>query len=889
MREWLNRLIDWFRRDSLDRQLAEELRFHRQQLERDDASTAGESRRQLGNVTRVHEDARERWSIPTLDHVLQDTRYALRGLRRSPGFTATVVVTLALGIGANTAMFSVVDRLMFRPLAYLRDPGSVQRIYYRTENRGEVSTRLSGPYTRYLDIAGGTSSFSDFAAFAELQLAVGTGPDAREQRVGAISASYFTFFDARPFAGRFFTRDEDLTPRGADVVVLGYDYWRSRFGGREVIGEPITVGNVRATIIGVAPPGFAGVDDRSPPDIFMPITTYAGSTGTNDSRTYFNRYDWGWMNMFARLKPGVSIPQAERDATEAFRRSWAAAADQSPMERPVDDARPHVRLGSLRPGAGPDPGLEARTALWLTIVAGIVLLIACANVANLVLARALQRQRETALRLALGVRRGRLVMLAVIEGVVLASLGGAAALLVAQWAGTGLRRLLMSSTQDMAPVYADGRTLALTIALTAIVGLVIGLVPALVGQRGDLARAFRGGARGGSMRAGRLRASLLVAQAALSVVLLVGAGLFVLSLDAVRSMRMGYEPDNVVYFTRVIRGDAFNDSLQRAMREGVLATAQSLPDVESAAWVSSAPFVSTSATMLHVAGIDSVDRLGQFTYQATTADYFRTMGTRILRGRGLTSEDRTGSAPVGVVSESMARVLWPGRDAIGQCFRMRDVTAPCMTVVGIAEDMVQRDLVGGTRYHYYVSLEHYTRTWGNGLLVRMRGTTPQSVERVREALQRVMPGESYLTVRRLGDIMQAERRSWRLGATMFVAFGALALVVAAIGLYGVIGYSVNQRMHELGVRIALGAQRRDIIAMVSGHGVRLAATGAVIGVLVSLATSRWVEPLLFRQSATDPLVYAAVVAMIVAVAVLACALPAFRASRADPNLALRSE
>jgi predicted permease len=827
--------------------------------------------------------------IPMLEHLIQDTRYALRGLRRSPGFTATVVVTLALGIGANAVMFNVVDRLMFRPLAYLRDPGSVHRLYWQWRDQGEVRTRQSGPYTRYLDIARAAASFSDVAAFSERQLAVGIGAMSREQRVATVSASYFGFFDARPVLGRFFAPDEDVTPRGADVAVLGQGYWQSAFGGRDVIGEHIRVGNIDATIIGVAPSGFAGVEDTHPPDLFVPITTYAASTGTDDSRTYYTGYSWGWMSVLVRLKPAVSVEQAERDATEAFRRSWGANVEDSPMLPALDVAQPQVHVGAVRTSAGPQPGLEARTALWLTAVAGIVLLIACANVANLVLARALQRERETALRLALGVRRGRLLMLGMLEGVVLALAGGAAAVIVAQWAGAALRALLLPATAPAYSLFADGRTLLVTASLAAGTGIVIGLVPALVRRRSDLARAFRGGSRSGMHDAGRLRATLLVAQAALSVVLLVGAALFVRSLDAVRSMRMGYDPINVVWLNRVIRGQAFDDSLQRATRQLLLSSAEALPEVEAAAWVSSAPFVSTSSTMLHVAGIDSVERLGEFTYQATTPGYFRVMGTRIVRGRGLTGEDRATSPPVAIVSESMARVLWPGQDAIGQCFRMRDITAPCVTVVGIAEDMVQQDIVEGDRYHYYVSIEQYSRTWGNGLLVKLRGAAGTSTERVRQALQRVMPGESYLVPTRLEDVLAGARRSWQLGATMFVAFGGLALVVAAVGLYGVIGYGVTQRMHELGVRIALGARRRDILALVTGQGMRLATLGAVLGIGVAVAASRWIEPLLFRQSATDPLIYVGVVLVLLLVAVAACLVPAVRASRADPNAALRAE
>ncbi|HEU4628322.1 MAG TPA: ADOP family duplicated permease [Gemmatimonadaceae bacterium] len=906
MREWITRLLDWLRRDALNRELAEELRFHRQLLERDAAAAGAErgevpylAARRLGNVTRVREEARERWSIPWLDQLQQDVRHALRGLRRSPGFTATVVVTLALGIGANAAMFDVVDRLMFRPLAYLHDPGTVHRLYLQWQARGQETTASSTQYARYLDLRRWTSSFSQMAGFSERPLAVGDGPAARERRVGVVSASFFDFFDARPALGRFFTAAEDVTPRGADVAVLSYAFWQSAFGGRDVRGERLRVGNVHATIVGVAPPGFAGMNDADPPAVYIPITTFAGSTGTDDAKTYFSRYDWGWMQVMVRRRPGVTVARAEADASQALRRSWLAARAMDPGIPPLQVARPHVRVASLRPGAGPAPALEARTALWVTGVAAIVLVIACANVANLFLARALRRRREAAVRLALGVSRGRLVRQAVTESLVLALLGGAAALLVAQWAGAAIRQLLLT-TRSTAPevlVFTDWRTLGVTLGLAVATGVLVGLVPALLsGRRGafaapgvDLAATLRGGVRGGMAEGARLRAALLVVQGALSVVLLVGAALFVRSLQAVRAMPMGYDAERVLLVERVIQGATFDDSVQTTLRRLLLTTAQALPGVESAAWVSSAPFVSTSSTSLFVAGIDSVGRLGTFTYQATTPDYFRTMSTRILRGRAFTPADRAGAPEVAVVSESMARVLWPGRDALGQCFRMRADSTPCRTVVGVAEDMVQRDLFATQRYHYYVPIEQYGRTWGNGMLLRLRGDPTQQAESIRTALQRVMPGASYVTVLPLRHIVQDAQRPWRLGATMFAVFGGLALVVAAVGLYGVITYDVAQRQHELGVRVALGAQRGNILRLVVGRSVRLAVAGTVLGALAAVVASRWLQPLLFRQSATDPLVYGGVGGAMLVVALAASALPALRAARADPNGALRAE
>ena len=829
------------------------------------------------------------WWIPNLDHLRQDVRYALRGLRRSPAFAATVIATLGLGIGANAAMFDVVDRLMFRPLAYLHDPGSVHRIYWRTDYRGTTNTTLTTYYTRYLDLERWTRSFDRLAAFSERPVAVGDGELARERRVGAVSASFFRFFDAQPVLGRFFTADEDVTPRGADVAVLSYALWQSEFGARDVRGESLRVGNIRATIVGVAPPGFNGVNDANPPVVYVPITTYAASGGNDDAKRYFTHYEWGWVHVMARLEPGVSIEQAEADATQAYRRSYQISSAADPTAPSLESAKPRVAVSAVRPGAGPEPALEARTALWVSVVAVIVLVIACANVANLFLARSLRRRRETVVRLALGVSRARLVMQAVTESLLLSMLGAVAAIVVAQWAGAAIRRMLVATQGAAEPVFASWRTLGLTIGLGIATGVLVGLIAALFAGQGDLAQALRGGSRGGVSERTRLRGALLVTQATLSVALLIGAALFVRSLESVKSMRIGYDADRVLLVNRVIQGMSFNDSTQRTLRRSLLETAQSLPDVESAAWVSSAPFVSTSNTRLYVAGIDSVDRLGVFTYQATTPDYFRAMGTRILRGRSLSPDDRAGAPNAAVVSESMARVLWPGQDALGKCFRMRADTAPCMNVVGIAEDMVQRDLAGTQRLHYYVSSEQYTRTWGNGLVLRVRGDPAAKAEGIRKALQRVIPGSSYVTVQPLADIVADAQRSWRLGATMFVAFGVLALIVAAVGLYGVIGYDVAQRMHELGVRVALGAQAREVVQLVVTRSVRFALAGAGGGIAIALSGGRWLQPLLFRQSAADPVVFGAVSAVMVLVALVASAVPAVRASRADPITALRTE
>ena len=552
-------------------------------------------------------------------------------------------------------------------------------------------------------------------------------------------------------------------------------------------------------------------------------------------------------------------------------------------------ARPRAMVSSLRIGAGPSPSLEARTALWVTGVAAIVLLIACANVANLFLARALRRQRETAVRLALGVSRRRLVAQALTESLVLALIGSAGGLLVAQWGGTAIRRMLIASDTASLDIFTDWRTLGVAAGVALVAAILTGLAPAAFSGRADLATSLKTDSRAGTYRRSRARVVLLVAQGAMSVVLLVGAGLFVRSLDRVKSMSMGYDLGQVLHVTRNLRGMQLDDSTLVRLRQHLLARAQEIPTVEYAAFVTSVPFWSTGSTGLYVPGIDSVGGLGNFTYQTTTTDYFKVMGTRILDGRGFTAEDRAQAPGVAVVSASMASVLWPNQDAIGQCMRVGSDTVPCTTVIGIAEDIVQRDLTDDRRYHYYVLLDQFRPASSGRMLLKMRGDPAIQGDAVRKALQPLMPGQGYIVVRSMREVLDLQHRSWRLGAAMFSAFGVLALLVAAVGLYGVIGFNVTQRMHEIGVRVALGAQRGDILRLVVGQGMRFALAGIVLGSLLAFSVGGWLQPLLFKQSARDPVVYAAVGVVLLFVALAASTIPAIRAARADPNTALRSE
>ncbi len=825
------------------------------------------------------------------DAFIQDLRYAVRGLVARPGFTVAVVLTLALGIGANAAMFSVVDRLLFRPPPLLRDPALVHRVNLARSYRGKEFVGDGVQYQRFLDLTRWTRSFARTAEFTERKLAIGVGTEGREMQVGAVSAGFFGFFDAAPALGRYFTATEDTPPSGTPVAVLGYGFWQTRFGGhRDVLGQTLRIGATLYTIIGVAPRGFAGLWPGQPPAAYVPITAYGGELGANlrlRGESWWSTYHWTWASMLVARNPGVSLAAADADLTAAYVRSYAAEDAANSRSTPLEQQHPHAIAASVLQERGPNESSETKVATWITGVALVVWLIACANVANLLLARSLGRRREIAVRLALGVGRGRLAAQLLIESVVLALLGGAAGVLVAQWGGAVLRAELLTDTSGAA-VVTDPRTLVFAGVAALLAGLLTGLAPIFQTGRADLTRDLKAGTREGAVHRSRTRVALLLLQGALSVVLLVGAGLFVRSLRNVQQLDLGYDPDSVLVVDMQMRGVRLDSAHNVALLRRLLDEAQAMPGVAHASRQLTMPFWSTWNTDLHVAGIDSVDRLGEFDLNAVSADYFAAMGTRLLHGRGITDQDVAGAPGVMVVSEAMARVLWPGREPLGECVRVGSDTVPCTTVVGVAENIMSRSLSDDPGFFYYLSSAQSNPDMG-GLFVRVRDYAPRSREAIRRRLQPLMPGPSYVTVTPLTDVLGGQARSWRLGATMFTVFGLLALVLAAIGLYSVIAYNVAQRTHELGVRVALGAQVPELVRLVLVEGMRLALVGILLGAGIALIVGRWVQPLLFAVSPRDPAVFAVVAVVLLAIAALASFIPARRAGRVDPLQALRTE
>jgi predicted permease len=882
-----------FRRPDLESELDDELRFHIDRHVEKLAATGvshAEASRQariaFGGMDRIKEETRDARGVVAVETTLQDLRYALRGLRSRKAFTAGVVLTLGLGIGANATMFGVVDRLLFRAPPWLSAQNETHRVFLHRVRVSEPRIDRNFQFARYLDLLRTTSSFSDIAAFQTRELPVGEGDDLRELPITLASASFFDFFDARPALGRFFTAEEDSVPAGAPVVVLGYAFWQTQFGGRpDVIGEQLRLDRGLSTIVGVAPEHFVGMSDQGVPAAYIPITAYAfAMRGAN----YSGNYNWTWLEMIVRRKPGISLAAAESDLTRAFQNSWRAAAEFDPGWGTVESAQLRGELGPVQLARGPHAGRDSKVAIWISGVALIVLLVACANVANLLLSRAVSRRREIAMRLALGVSRGRLLRQLLLESLLLASLGGAAGLAIAQWGGAALRLMFLPAGYP-ASVLTDGRTLLFAAIVTLVAAVLTGMVPALHAGRTDLAGALKAGARNDTYQRSRMGTGLLVFQAALSVVLLVGAGLFVRSLHNVRDFRLGYDVEPVLFASANPRGVRLDEAEQRALTARMLEVAQATPGVTHATLAASVPFWSNEGRGLYVTGIDTVDKLGTFILQAGSPDYFKTLGTRVLRGRAFDETDHENSPPVVVVSEGMARALWPRSEAIGQCIRIGADTMPCTTVIGVAEEMRVRSLAAEREYTYYLPAAQHRQPIDPQLFVRVSGGGERHVEALRRRLQAEMPGAAYVNVVPLDSLIDPNLRAWQFGATMFVAFGALALILAAIGLYSMIAYGVAQRTRELGVRLALGASGWNIVRLIVANGLRLVVAGVLIGGMIALGAARWMESLMFEASPRDPLVYGGVAVVLLAVAAAASLAPAMRALRLDPNVALRAD
>jgi len=817
-----------------------------------------------------------------------DLRYALRGLRREPAFTGFVVITLGLGIGANVAIFGVADRLLLSGPAQVTDPDRLVRFHLRARYPdGEVITSPVRTFVAYETMRDQTRRFDGVAAYTIQDAVVGRGAESRLLRAGWASADLFPVLGTRPLRGRFFTAEEDDPRSPARVAVISHQRWiRDHGGDPAIMGQPVWVADERYTIIGVAPPGFTG-PELAPVDLWLPISIRGAQFSANW------RASWGtlWLFVVGRLKPGVSFDEASRDATEAHQRSYAGSQPWMGQASMVMVPNAYTYAGRER--------AEARVARWLVGTAAVVLLIACANVVNLLLARSVRRRREVAVRVALGAGRGRLLRLLFVEGVALALLGGMVGLGVAAVLGGYVQRVLLPGLAGI-PSVMTWRTVLVALGITGAVGLLVALLPAVRSSRPDLTGALKAGGREGGVSRSRVRVGLTVLQVALSVILLAGAGLFVRSLWTITRIDLGLEPERVLvadlYFLPMPPGmspearAAERDRRERLYRTALTAVTEA-PETEHASIALGLPYHSSFGVALRVPGRDTIPSLpgGGPYISAVTADHFATIGTPILAGRAFTDADRQGSEPVVIVNQRMAADLWPGRNALGECLLIGPDAVACSRVVGIAADVHKDGFREEPSYQYYVPLGQEAGFSGSNLLVRPRGAVTAAVEPLRRRLLAVDAAIAHVGFRTLQASLDPQLRSWRLGAALFTLCGVLALVVTAVGLYSVLAYLVTDRTHEIGVRMALGATGGAVIRLVVRDGATLAMVGAVIGLAVGFAAGGWIEPLLFETSGRDPLVFGVVGAILVGVALLASLLPARRAARISPMTAIREE
>ncbi|GJG89399.1 hypothetical protein tb265_45800 [Gemmatimonadetes bacterium T265] len=704
---------------------------------------------------------------------------------------------------------------------------------------------------------------------------IGDGVAARSGVVGKASGAFWSLFDALPALGRFFGPQDDRLPAGVPVAVLGYEYWRREHGGDpSVLGRAIRVGGGTYTVVGVAPKGFTGVGLQLV-DVWVPLT--AGSARELGAG-FATRSEVFWLELVAARRPGVSEAAAHAALARALQHRASA--------RPA----PRATLYPVLPDRGPDRSSGARVSLWVLGVTAVVLLVTCANVANLLLARALQREREVAVRVALGVGRARLARQVLAEVGVLAALGAAAGLLVARLGGTLVTRLLIPDVA-FGDALASGRTLAVTGAITVAAGLLASLAPSLRALRPDAAARLRGGARGGE-RHGRARATLGLVQASLSTLLLVGAGLFVRSLWHARAVDFGFAPSRVLYASVERRGETVDSAGTAALYARMAGRAAELPAVEAVGTTFELPYQSGFTTnRVRLPGRDSVTASAEVHHNTAGLDYFRVMGTRVLRGRVWDPRTPGVDADAVVLSAALARLLYGTDDAVGRCAIVDDAPdAPCRPVIGVVQDVKRGDpREPGAPAFYRPLPPHPGRFDLGGLVVRTRGDAAAQLAAVQRALQPLAPGASYGRVRAMADLVAPELRPWQMGATLFTAFRGLGLLVAAVGLYSVLAYDVAQRRRDYGIRLALGARRGDVLRLVLRRGLGVVAGGLALGLALASFAGRAAAGLLFGVSPYDPLTFGGVTALLAAVALAAGVVPGWRAAHVDPAVSLRAE
>ena len=879
---WTRRSSDDFAAEIESHIAMEAERLMREGMSAEEAQFA--ARRKFGNTTAAREHFREHRPGWTAESVGQDVRYSLRAMRHHPAFTFIAVVSLALGIGANTTMFSVVDAILLKTPAHVQDAARINRVYFAVPGPDGVAQPWpTQGYGVYMMLRDRVHSFESAAAFAALAVASGRGPDARRLNAVLVTPSFMSMLGVRPAIGRFFAPSEERD-ENEHIAVVSYEAWQTQYGGdASVLGKTIDVAGVPHTIIGVAPERFTGVNpDRV--DLWLPLGV---ATRLFSPRALNPQSSGYWLECIGKRRDGVSIARLEDEMT----REYHEAFRDSPRYE-ATYAKAKALAGPLVVSQGPMRGADARVSLWLAAVSVVVLLIACANVANLLLLRGLARARETALRLSLGATRARLARQSLIEGLVLATAGALGALIVARWSGATLRAFLLPKADDSAVV--DGRMITFMLAITVVTGVLASIVPAIVTARRDFGPLVSAGRTSGARERLRLLRTLIGTQVALATMLLIGAGLFVSSLRNVRGIDLGLDVDHLLY----VQLDAGSRSKARepaaaaaiaATYDAMLKRVRTVPGVVRASLTAGEPLASGWGISLQRRGGEPPAQGTPVPFgRAVGSDYFETMGTRLVRGRFFNAEDHVPGKRVAIVDESTAKHYWPNGDVLDPCVYLGDNTA-CTEVVGVVSNTVLWEMTGNKGFIVYVPIES---PWAQNVTmmeVRTSRDPASLIASVRQAVTSVASDLPWVDIQPVARRLDPQIRPWRLGASMLSAFGVLALCLAAVGLYGMLSYAVAQRTHEIGVRKALGAADRRLIGTVLGDALAMTTVGIVIGIGLALALGKAISAQLYQVSPRDPAVFIICSAMLLLVAIVACAAPMRRALRVDPIVALRAD
>jgi putative ABC transport system permease protein len=828
------------------------------------------------NALALREESHESWGWARLEHLAQDLRFTFRMLRKTPGFTAIAILTLALGIGANTAIFSFVYGVLLAPLPY-QNPSQLIVLNETTPRVGNVSTS----YPNFLDWRTQSKSFSQMAYVQEMSFNL-AGISQPENITGdAVSPNFLSMMGVRPLLGRDFDPSEEK-PGTAPVVLLSYPLWQSHFGGdRGAVGRTVTLDGRSFTIVGVLPPNYRWLAKTN---VMLPIGIWA----TNNSDAT-ERSDRGDSTVVGRLSPGITLPQA--------RAEMEGIAAELAKEYPAANDQFGVRLQSIRDAYVSD----TRQAILILLGAVMfVLLIACANVANLFLVRGAARTKEIALRIAFGASRSRIIRQMLTESFALAFLGGVLSLALAIGGIHGMTRLIPTDTLSGASVNLNGAVLLFTAGVVVLAAFIFGLAPALHSTKQDVQSELKEGGRTASAGAAqnRLRGVLAIAEISLALILLVGAGLMMKSLYRLLSVDPGVRTEYVLTMEMYLSAQRYaKDPAVLNFWQQLLDRVRALPGVESAAVGTNIPLTDNHGrTDITIEGM-ALPKPGSFPHpdvHTVSPDYVRTMGMALERGRTFTDADNEHGQLVAMVNAKLARQFWPNEDPIGKRFlwghfKPDSKTPPkWITVVGVVGDTKLYGLANPSRLEVYDPFRQDANS-DMDLVVKSRLDSATLTSEIRGAVTSVDKDEPIFNIATMNELRSNSVATRRLTLILLGLFSALALVLAAIGIYGVISYSVAQRTHEIGIRMALGAQHSDVLRMVLRQGGEIALIGIAIGLVAAFGLTRLMSNLLFSVRASDPATFAAVAILLALVALLACYIPARRAMRVDPMVALRYE